>query len=219
MSQRWRAHPARQPQPHRDRRHRLSRARPHAIRAQDDQLKVAEKTSVCLARRLVPRVPESGDMSGDVSELASLFLQRLFLYVSNAAPMAHAEPDATTMAIEDLYLAVGGALLADGLRVATHGFLAGDRARLSSAAEQLQQAEKAYEMAAAEANLARLLALRCQSCGSGLRGLTSRDSIQAGRMEAISSCCARVRETHPDEFVRVSKLWPSRVTGTSSRPP
>jgi helicase len=118
-----------------------------------------EANAVCLARRLVPRAPELADMSGDVRELASLFLQRLFLYVSNAAPIAHAEPDAAAMAIEDLYLAAGGALLANGLRAATHGFLAGDRARLSAAAEQLQQAEKAYAEigAVSEVNLARLL--------------------------------------------------------------
>ncbi len=118
-----------------------------------------EANAVCLARRLVPRAPELADMSGDVSELASLFLQRMFLYVSNAAPMAHVEPDAAAMTIEDLYLAAGGALLADGLRLATRGFLAGNRTRLSSAAEQLQQAEKAYVEigAASEANLARLL--------------------------------------------------------------
>src|SRR6185503_3244313 len=39
-------HPARQPEPDHDRRHRQVRACPHAIRAQDDQLKVAEKTSL-----------------------------------------------------------------------------------------------------------------------------------------------------------------------------
>jgi superfamily II DNA/RNA helicase len=118
-----------------------------------------EANAVCLARRLVPRAPELADISADVTGLASLFLQRMFLYVSNAAPIAHAEPDATEMAIEDLYLAAGGALLADGLRVATHGFLAGNYGRLSNAAEQLKQAEEAYAEigAASEANLARLL--------------------------------------------------------------
>jgi hypothetical protein len=39
-------HPARLAQPDHDRRYRQSRARPHAIRAQDDQLKLTEKTSL-----------------------------------------------------------------------------------------------------------------------------------------------------------------------------
>ena len=53
MSQRWRALQHVMAQPDHDRRHRQIRTRPHAIRAQDDQLKVTEKTSL----RSVSRSP------------------------------------------------------------------------------------------------------------------------------------------------------------------
>ena len=118
-----------------------------------------EANAVCLARGLVPRIPELSDVSGDIDELASLFLQRLFLLVSIAAKRLVTEPNVDEMQFEDMLRAAGRAVFADGLRSAALAFLGGDQACLNESAVILQGAERIYTEigAASEANHIRLL--------------------------------------------------------------
>lgn len=178
-----------------------------------------EANAVCLARRLVPRPPELNDPSGDVSQLAALFLQRMFLYVGNAAMVGYAEPDPAGMALDDLLLAAGGATLAGALREAARGFLGGASERLEGAAESLQRAEMAYAEvgAVAEANLARTLrsllpVMWQRSTWSYLGGFHPDRPAWHRYLKLLARGSGKRLLTSSS----VSELWPSQVAALES---
>lgn len=172
-----------------------------------------QANAICIARKLSPRLRDGRGGIGGPSDLATIFLQRLFVLVRLAAKSLSTEPAADAMRLEDLYQAAAQALFAKGLSAAAHAFLAGDASEIGAATDFLQDAEKSYADLglASDANLARLLRSLLPVMWQRSTWMHFRAQSEVPMWRRYLKLLARGIGRRIVTSSSISELWPSQV--------
>lgn len=101
-----------------------------------------QANAVCIARQIA--CESRSDESPTLTELAALFIQRLFLQVRSLAVPAKQQPKLDGTDPEELWRRASVAMASDGLLAASKFFLSGDSRHLTDASNLLSLAEQGF---------------------------------------------------------------------------
>lgn len=171
-----------------------------------------QANAACIARQLVPNLAQIERPT--MTELASVFLQRLFLRLLSFADMTRQEPPGEAELDEGLWEMASVALGAEGLAAASRYFLSGREQALMEASGLLERSEQGFASLGlvGESNLVHtvrslLPVMRERSTWAVLGDLVP----SSARWQRYLKLLARGPGVDVFRTASVSELWPSQL--------
>jgi replicative superfamily II helicase len=171
-----------------------------------------QANAACIARQLVPNLAQIERPT--MTELASVFLQRLFLRLLRFAEIARQEPPGEPELDEGLWEMASVALGAEGLAAASRYFLSGREPALADALRLLERSEQGFTSLGlvGESNLVHTIrsllpVMRERSTWAVLGDLVP----SSARWQRYLKLLARGPGADVFRSASVSELWPSQL--------